>query len=275
MQRDFRELSHARFSDKKFLCVGLDSDIEKIPHSAHRESVEETLFAFNRAIIDATHDIAGFYKPNSAFYEAHGEAGWRALEKTVRYIRGVVPDTPVILDAKRADIGSTNSGYAAAAFDHLACDAITVHPYLGREALAPFLDRADKGVIVLCRTSNPGAGEMQDVSAEGEPLYLRVARMVAEKWNTHGNCGLVVGATYPEEAARIRAAAPSLPLLIPGIGAQGGDIAKIVSSAQDAHGRGMMINASRSILYASAEPDFASAAREKAMEHDADIRSAL
>src|SRR5713226_9764580 len=185
-----------------FVCVGLDSDYERIPAMVKsRGSIEEALFVFNRDIIDATHDLVCAYKPNSAFYEAQGDQGFRALCRTVRYIKDTYPHIPVILDAKRADIGSTNLGYVQAAFDIIGVDAITVHPYLGKEALAPFLARKEKGIIVLARTSNPGAAEFHDllVGEAREPLYQVVARSVAQSWNTNGNCGLVVGATYPSE----------------------------------------------------------------------------
>src|SRR5256886_7845227 len=178
-----------------FVCVGLDSDYDRIPATVKgRGSVEEALFVFNREIIDATHNLVCAYKPNAAFYEAQGDAGFRALTRTVRYMRETYPRIPVILDAKRADIGSTNLGYVQAAFDIIGVDAITVHPYLGKEALAPFLARKEKGIIALAKTSNPGAGEFQDlpVGDAQEPLYLVVARHVVTNWNTNGNCALVV-----------------------------------------------------------------------------------
>lgn len=275
MRRNFQEMMEAQWERGRALCVGLDSELEKIPRSVKGKSAEERLVAFNRAIIDATYDIAGFYKPNSAFYEAHGEEGWRALKWTVEYLHDIAPKTPFILDAKRADIGNTNEGYARMAFDLLGVDAITVHPYLGSEALAPILSRCDKGIFVLCRTSNAGAGELQDLSVDGEPLYMHVARMVASRWNVHGNCGLVVGATYPEEGLRIRAAAPALPFLIPGIGAQGGDIVKTTLAYKDERGRGMIISASRTVIFASSGGDFADAARARAEEYASAIRTAL
>jgi orotidine-5'-phosphate decarboxylase len=230
---------------------------------------------FNRAMVDATKGVAAAYKPNSAFYEAHGDEGLAALRETVVYINEQAPDVPVILDAKRADIGNTNLGYVHAIFDHYGFDAITVHPYLGAEALAPFLERADKGIIVLCRTSNPGAGEFQDLDIGGEPLYMRVARNVTEKWNARGNCMLVVGATYPEEMQKIRAVSDDMPFLIPGIGAQGGDVEKTVAAGRDSKGRGMLISASRSIIFASSGADYAKAAGASAKQLDDDIRKSL
>ena len=252
-----------------FVCVGLDSDYNHIPESVKSlDSVEETLFAFNRDIIDATHDLVCAYKPNAAFYEAQGNAGLRALIRTVRYIRETYPHIPIILDAKRADIGSTNLGYVKAAFDIIGVDAITVHPYLGKEALAPFLARREKGIIVLAKTSNPGSAEFQNlpVGESQEPLYQVVARHVASTWNSNGNCALVVGATYPAELKKVRTIVGDMPILIPGIGAQGGEVAATVIAGKDSRGRGMIINSSRSIIFASQGPDFAQAAR-KATEH--------
>lgn len=275
MKRNFMEMLNAQWNQGRFLCVGLDTDIEKIPESARVAGVRESIMTFNRAIIDATKDVAGSYKPNSAFYEAYGDLGWAALQETVAYIHEVAPETPVILDAKRADIGNTNEGYITGLVDRVGANAITVHPYLGAEALAPFLERPEIGVFVLCRTSNGGAGEFQDLSAEGQPLYQHVAKKVRDGWNGNGNCGIVVGATYPEEMKKIRAVADDLPFLIPGIGAQGGDLEKTVAYGKDSRGKGMIISVSRGIIYASANDDYASAARARALEYDAAIRAAL
>ncbi len=275
MKQSFRSMLDAQWDAGRFLCVGLDTDLEKIPESARQAGVRESIVNFNRAIIEATKDIAGSYKPNSAFYEAHGQLGWAALQETIAYINMVAPEVPVILDAKRGDLGNSSEGYARAAFDNLNADAITVQPYQGRDAIQPFLDRADRGVIVLCRTSNATAREFQDLEANGEPLYMRVARSVASEWNGNGNCALVVGATYPEEMKKIREVADDLPFLIPGIGAQGGDLEKTVQCGKDSRGRGMLIAVSRGIQYASSGADFADAARAKAQEHDAAIRAAL
>ena len=274
MARHFGDLTTAQWAQQKLLCVRLDSDYEKLPEHLRELGVRQALVAFNRAIVDATKDIAGSYKPNTAFYEAHGDEGWAALRETIQYIHEQAESIPVIVDAKRADIGNTNNGYVDAIFENLRADAITVHPYLGREALAPFLAREEKGIIVLCRTSNPGSGEFQDLAVDGEPLYLRVARRVSEEWNEKGNCALVVGATYPEELAKVRAVT-QLPILIPGIGAQGGDIEKTVAAGKDSTGAGMMIAASRSILFASSGKDFAEAAARSAQELDSAIRKSL
>jgi orotidine-5'-phosphate decarboxylase len=259
----FLEKLTACWQQEHFICIGLDTDYQQLPPTIqeHR-TIEEAIFTFNRMIIDATANLVCAYKPNSAFYEAYGESGIRALTRTISYSRNNFPHIPIILDAKRADIGSTNTGYVLSAFDHLGVDAITVHPYLGKEALTPFLERKDKGIIVLAKTSNLGSGEFQNlpVGANQEPLYEVVARHVAQYWNGNGNCGLVVGATYPEELRRVRELVGDMPLLIPGIGAQGGDVAATVAAGQDSRGSGMIISASRSIIYASRGSDFAEAA---------------
>ena len=275
MSRDFRQLLDSQWEQGKFLCVGLDSELEKIPEIAQKGSTEETLLGFNRAIVDATRDIVGAFKPNIAFYEAHGDEGWSALRSTIAYIQAVAPDVPVILDAKRGDVGNSSAAYADAVFDHLHADAITINPYLGAEALQPFLDRADKGVFVLCRTSNGGSGEFQDLKIQDEELYKVVARHVASTWNEKQNCGLVAGATYPEELKLVREIIGDMPLLIPGIGAQNGDIGVSVQAAKNGSGAGMIINASRSILFASQNADFAEAARKEAVRIDGAIRAAL
>ncbi|HEY4522362.1 MAG TPA: orotidine-5'-phosphate decarboxylase [Candidatus Paceibacterota bacterium] len=272
--RNFQALLEARWDKGKFLCIGLDSDFEKIPLASRHPSVRETIVAFNRAIVDATKDIACAYKPNSAFYEEYGDEGFSALRETIAHINEHVPELPVILDAKRADIGNTNNGYIAAAFDYFHADAITVQPYAGKTALEPFLQQKDKGIIVWCRSSNEGAGEFQDLEISGEPLYMHVARHVTEEWNTNGNCALVVGATYPEELKKIRAIS-DVPFLIPGIGAQNGDLAKTVAAGKDSRGRGMIINASRSVIFASSGPDFAEAAARSAETLNDAIRKAL
>ncbi|OGG66401.1 orotidine 5'-phosphate decarboxylase [Candidatus Kaiserbacteria bacterium RIFCSPHIGHO2_02_FULL_55_20] len=272
--RNFRQLLEAQWEKGKFLCVGLDSDLDKIPESAHIDGTRESIVYFNRAIVDATKDLVCSYKPNPAFYEAHGDEGWQALRETIQYIHEVAPDVAVILDAKRADIGNTNEAYAKSAFEHLHADAITVNPYLGSEPLAPFFDRKDKGVIVLCHTSNPGAGEIQNLMVEGEPLYKVIARLATTKWNGNGNCCLMVGATYPDKLAEVRKIAADMPILIAGVGAQNGDLEKTVRAGL-AGRKGLMVNASRSIIFTSSGADFAERAREKATELDSAIRATL
>lgn len=269
------DLLRARWERGNFLCVGLDPDITKIPEAARKAGTRLTITSFNREIIDATAEVAGAFKPNSAFYESHGDQGLDALRETIHYIKDTYPEIPVILDAKRADIGNTNEEYARAAFDHLRADAITVNPYPGADALRPFLERKDKGVIVWCRTSNGGAAEFQDLKIDGEALYKVVARHVAQQWNVNGNCALVVGATYPEELREVRAIVGRMPLLVPGIGAQNGDLEKSAQAAKDGAGQGFLLNASRAIMYASSESDYVGAAAAKAQELTHAIRKAI
>ncbi|HEX3641949.1 MAG TPA: orotidine-5'-phosphate decarboxylase [Ktedonobacteraceae bacterium] len=260
----------------KFVCVGLDPEYTRLPEAVKAShSIEDALFVFAHDIIDATHDLVCAYKPNIAFYEALGDKGLQVLARTVRYIKECYPHIPIILDAKRADIGNTNLGYVTAAFDRLGVDAITVHPYLGKEALSPFLAHQEKGIIVLAKTSNPGSGEFQNllVGEAREPLYQVVARSVAQSWNTKGNCGLVVGATYPGELKRVREIVGNMPLLIPGIGAQGGDVAATVKAGRDSRGWGMIISSSRDIIYASKGEDFAQAARKATLELSTQINT--
>jgi len=270
----FLAMLEQRWQQGNFVCVGLDSEYSRLPATVRNaRSHEGALFTFGRAIVDATHDLVCAYKPNSAFYEAQGDEGLHALTKIVHYIKDTYPAIPVILDAKRADIGSTNQGYVTSAYDLLGVDAITVHPYLGKEALAPFLERKEKGIIVLVKTSNPGSGEFQDLSVgeAQEPLYQVIARNVARYWNTNGNCAVVVGATYLAELQRVRSLVGDLPILIPGIGAQGGDVAATVRAGKDSRGWGIIVNSSRSIIYASNEQDFAQAARKATIELNAEI----
>ncbi len=282
----WQELLGEQFAAGKFVCVGLDPDMEKIPQVAQAGNVRSTFLRFNMQIIEATAGVAGAFKLNVAFYEAHGQDGISALSETIRYIRSIAPETPVILDAKRADIGNTNRGYAQAAFDDFRADAVTVNPLFGGEALSPFLDRAGKGIIVLCRTSNPGAKEFQgrivhisDEEAERWglerkttlPLYQLVAWRVSREWYKNGNCALVVGATCPEELAEVRKiVGDGFPILIPGIGKQGGDLAAAVRAGKDGRSQGMVINSSSAIIFASKGQDFAEAAgREARKLHEA------
>lgn len=239
------------------LCVGLDTDVTRLPPRFRDSDLPQ--FHFNQWIIEQTHRYAAAYKPNIAFYEARGETGLHELHLTMDYLRQHHPDILTICDAKRADIGSTNDAYVTAIFDRLSFDAMTLHPYLGREALQPFLSRVDKGCIVLCRTSNPGAGDLQDLMIGDQPLWLVVAEKVSRDWNINGNCMLVVGATYPGEMRQIRErVGNSITFLVPGIGAQGGDVAAVMQAGLNRDGKGLIINASRSILLAD---DPAAAAR--------------
>lgn len=257
------KLASASAKNNSLLCVGLDSDISKIP--AKFKKIKNPLFAFNKAIIDATADLVCAYKPNSAFYEAYGADGIEQLKLTADFIKQKYPHLPIILDAKRADIGNTNDGYVSYVFDYLGMDAITLHPYLGGEALGPFLAQKDKGLIILCRTSNPGAGEFQDLIFDDAPFYQHVAKTVSGQWNSNKNCLLVVGATYPKEMKIIRAiVGPDMPFLVPGVGAQGGDVEKTVKAGTNKDGNGLIISSSRAIIYASNGEDFAEAARKQA-----------
>lgn len=242
------------------VCVGLDPEPAKLP--AHLRGDPDAVFGFCRAIVDATADLACAFKPQIAHFAALGAED--ALLRLVAHIHERHPAVPVILDAKRGDIGSTAQHYASEAFDRYGADAVTANPYLGRDSVQPFLDRADKGVIILCRTSNPGARDLQDLDVGGRKLYQHVAEAVAREWNGNGNCALVVGATYPEELADVRRRVGDLPLLVPGVGAQGGDVAAVVRNGCTAAGAGLMISSSRAILYASAGEDFADAARQAA-----------
>ena len=246
------KLLNSNRKNKSWLCIGLDPDPELMP------GVD--VLQFNKAIIEATSDLVCAYKPNLAFYEALGIEGLSILEKTVQYIPG---DIPVIGDAKRGDIGNTARAYARALFSVLGFDAATVNPYLGFDSIEPFTSYQDKGVFILCRTSNRGATDFQNLHTDGIPLYEAVAQK-AKEWNIYGNIGLVVGATYPEELKKVRSICPEMPLLIPGIGAQGGDLASAVGCGVDAQGEKAIINVSRQVLYASKEKDFAQAARNMA-----------
>jgi len=251
------KLTGATRKNKSLLCIGLDPDPELMPDRVG-------VFEFNKAIIDATSDLVCAYKPNLAFYEALGNEGLADLKRTVDYIPG---DIPVIADAKRGDIGNTARAYARTIFVNFNFDAATVSPYLGFDSIEPFIQYQDKGVFILCRTSNAGAVDFQSLRCEVESGYhplFEIVALKASQWNTHGNIGLVVGATYPEELRLIRQSHPDMPLLIPGIGAQGGDLALTVRYGVDAQGEKAIINSSRQIIYASRGNDFAEAARAAA-----------
>jgi len=238
------------------LCVGLDPDISRIP--VHLRNLENPLFQFNKSIVDSTADVVCAFKPQVAYYSAcRLEAD---LELTIDHVHRNHPGIPVILDAKRGDIGSTAEKYAEEAFDRYGADAVTVNPYMGGDTLQPFLDRIDKGVIIVCRTSNPGARDIQDLESNREKLYRIVARKAASDWNHNGNVLLVVGATFPKELGEIRSIVGEMPLLVPGIGAQGGDVEAAVAGGKTHDGTGMIINSSRNIIYASTGEDFAEAA---------------
>jgi orotidine-5'-phosphate decarboxylase len=261
----FRErLSAAAKTNDSWLCVGLDPDPDLLPANL-------TVERFLQGIVEATRDLVCCFKPNLAFFEAYGLAGQTAL----RQLRRSLPDAiPVLVDAKRGDTPQTMRAYARAIFDDLDADAVTVNPYLGGDSLRPFFEYADRGVFVLCKTSNPGAGEVQDLIVPGpqgsEPLFLNVARRAAS-WAGDGTLGLVVGATYPRDVAAVRAVAPDAPILLPGVGAQAGDLEQSVQAALDRNGGGAIVNVSRSLLYASNGSDWQTAARAEAER----VRSAI
>jgi orotidine-5'-phosphate decarboxylase len=271
----FRDLISRQWHAGKFLCIGLDTDIRRLPQACapgYDDAVR--VLEFNRDIVDATNDIVCAYKPNIAFYEALGSSGIAALEQTIMYIHEYAPEVPVIVDAKRADIGSTNEQYATALYDQLQADAVTVHPYPGREALEPFLTRSDKGVLVLVRTSNPGSNEIQDLLVNDKPFYLHVAHNVFDGWNKRGNCGVVAAATYPRELHQVRQTVGPMPILIPGIGAQEGDLEKVMAASFVPGSGAIIINASRSIIFASDDEHYSAEARRSALTlHEAIVRS--
>ena len=245
-----------------WLCVGLDPVMGRLPQTVR--SASSPMLAFGRAIVESTADLVSAYKPNLGFWLAEGAVGIEALQQLIDEI----PDhLPVILDAKFNDVGHTAQAYAQAAFETFGVDAVTLNPYLGLDTLRPFLDTEEHGVFLLARTSNPSAPNLQDLKADGQPLYQKVAQLAAE-WDVElpGSCGLVVGATYPRELGIVREIAPDLPYLIPGIGAQGGDLEQAVVHGPAADGVGPVINSSRGIIYASSESDFAEAARQAALE---------
>jgi orotidine-5'-phosphate decarboxylase len=258
MSQFIDQLQRAWDSNDSLVCVGLDPEIERFP--AQFAEQPSPIFQFNKAIIDATADLVCAYKPQFAHYAAYEAED--QLERTIDYIHRTYPGIPVILDSKRGDVGNTAERYAIEAFERYHADAVTVSPYLGGDSMEPFLKYEDKGVIILCRTSNPGAGDLQDLEISGRRLFHIVADLAARRWNTRGNCLLVVGATYPRELAEVREIVGNMPFLVPGVGAQGGDVAQAVQNGQTAAGAGLMMSSSRGILYASSGENFASAARE-------------
>lgn len=237
-----QKLDAAVEKNNSLLCVNLDPDTKKIG--------TRSLFDFNKKIIDETCDLVSCYKPNSAFYEAVGSQGGEDLKKTIDYIREKNPDLPIILDAKRGDIGNTNYKYAEFAFDYLGIDAITMHPYLGGTSLIPFFERKDKGIFVLIKTSNKGAGELQDLMVNDRPLYQHIAGQVVKNWNYNDNVMVVVGATYPEELAAVRKIVGDITILAPGVGAQGAELEKTVEAGINSQKKGLIIAVGRSVIYA-------------------------
>jgi len=254
------KLHAAWTSSNSLLCVGLDPDPARLP--ARVRGTSQSIFEFNRAIIDATHDLVCAYKPQIAYFAS--QSAEDQLLKSIDYLRTQYPHIPIILDSKRGDIGSTAEQYAVEAFTRYGADAVTVNPYMGSDSITPFTSHRDKGVVILCRTSNVGAKDFQDLQIDGQPLYVHVAHKVATEWNAHGNCMLVVGATWPEQMRQIRAVVGDMPFLVPGIGAQGGDVKAMVTAGKTTDGTGLIVNSSRAVLYASNGDDFAQAARRVA-----------
>lgn len=263
-----QQLRHRWDTSGSLVCVGLDPEPGRFP--ARFAGDADSVFGFCRDIVDATAEYACAFKPQIAHFAAPGAED--ALERLIAHVHAAHPGIPVILDAKRGDIGSTAQRYASEAFDRYAADAVTVNPYLGGDSLQPFLERADRGVIILCRTSNPGAADLQDLLVEGRaggpsrPLYQSVAERAAREWNGNGNVSLVVGATWPEQLREVRAVVGDMPLLVPGVGAQGGDAGAVVRNARTGDGTGLMVSSSRAILYASSGDDYAAAAARAARE---------
>lgn len=244
--------------------MGLDPELSKLPESVKQKETPQ--FEFNKKIIDATNDLICVYKPNPAFYEARGADGVKELKTTCEYIKKNYPEIPIIIDAKRGDIGNTNVGYAKYVFEYLEADAITVMPYMGIESLAPYFAYPDKGIIVGCHSSNPGAKEFQELHIDGKPLYEIVAKELMKQYGNNPNTMMFMGATYPAQLTEIRNIVGDMTLLVPGIGSQGGTVQATVTAGLNSQKSGMMINASRSIIFASSKENFAEKAREEAQK---------
>ena len=254
-------LSKLWASHNSLLCVGLDPNLSLMP--PHLSKRDDGVFEFCTAIMDATHDLVCAFKPQIAYFA--DTAKEEQLRAAIEYAKDRYPHIPIILDAKRGDIGSTASMYAHEAFERFKADAVTINPYMGQDSAQPFLDRADKGVVVLCRTSNAGGAEFQDLLIDGAPLYERVAQNVVEHWNKNNNCALVVGATNPNQMKRVRGIVGEMPFLVPGVGAQGGDVAALLNAGLTKSKSGLVINSSRGIIFSSVKEDYALKAREAAL----------
>ena len=255
-------LAAAARRHESMLCVGLDPEPAKFPGAWAGDP--ERILDFCAGIVDATKDLVCAFKPQIAYF--HAQRAEDQLERLMAHIRRVAPGVPVILDAKRGDIGATAEQYAREAFERYGADALTVNPYMGFDSVEPYFAWKERGVVILCRTSNPGGSDLQFLETGGRKLYQHVAELVATKWNAGGQCALVVGATFPAELAEVRRLVGAMPLLVPGIGAQGGDIEATVRAGRTASGTGLMINSSRAILYAGKGEDYAAAARQVALE---------
>lgn len=256
-----KKLNNIIEKNNSLVCVGLDSDFDKLPEGIkHKENPQ---FEFNKSIIDATADSVCCYKPNSAFYEARGDRGVKELKMTCDYINQTYPEIPIIIDAKRGDIGNTNNGYVKFVFDYLKADAVTVMPYMGIESLAPFFDTKKGGIIIGCHSSNPGAKEFQEIEINGKPLYHIVAEEIMKQYGDNPDCMIFMGATYPEELSTIRKIIGDITILSPGVGAQEGALEKVVKAGLNSQKRGLIINSSRGIIFASSGDDFAEKAKEE------------
>ncbi|MQF68872.1 orotidine-5'-phosphate decarboxylase [SAR202 cluster bacterium AD-804-J14_MRT_500m] len=266
----YERLDRAWNTSRSLVSIGLDPDPSRMPLS--------DVYEFNRRIVDETFDVVCAYKPNLAFYEALGIPGLKGLDKTLEYIRGKTSDVLLIGDGKRGDIGNSSASYARALFDMWGFDAVTVNAYGGQDSIEPFLQYHDKGVYVWCRSSNPGAKDFQDAVVDDDKGMVRLYELIARKldqWNTNQNLGLVVGATYPQDLGCLREEYPGMPFLIPGVGAQEGDLKSVVRSGVNKFGRGAIINSSRSVIYASSGKDFAQAARRQALAMNREITNEL
>lgn len=259
----YEKLRNIQLKNNSLLCIGLDSDFDHIPSFVKKEN--DPQFSFNKAIIDETYNLVSAYKPNSAFYEALGNKGVAQLKMTCDYIHSHYPDIPIILDAKRGDIGNTNKGYASFAFEFLKADAVTVMPYMGIESLKAFFAYKDRGIIVGCHSSNPGGKEFQDLVFEGIPLYKIVAKNLMKQYGDNPNTMIFMGATYPEQIKEIREIVNDMTLLIPGLGSQGGDTEKTIKAGLNADKAGLILNASRSIIFSSDTIDYAKMAKKEAL----------
>ncbi len=264
------DLHQRWFKHNTLICVGFDPDLARIP--AHFGQGKDAILAWGKTIVDQTADLCCAYKPQIAHFAALGAED--VLLDLIRYIKEVAPQVPVILDSKRGDIGTTAERYAVEAFERFQADAVTINPYLGVDSIAPFTSYRDKGVIVLCRTTNPSAVELQNMRLEnGRTLYQQVAYQAAGEWNEHGNLGLVVGATWPKEMSEIRAIVGDMPFLVPGLGAQGGDAAEVMKRGKTADGAGLIISSSRAIIFASQGEDFAESVRQATLDLQQQISS--
>ncbi len=265
----YSKLDHITQKNKSFLCVGLDPDFKSLPESFSK--IKNPFFEFNRTIIDATADLVCAYKPQIAYYSALGLED--DLKMTFEYLQKNYPDILTILDSKRGDIDSTAKQYARESFERYQADTVTINAYMGKDVITPFLEYETKGLFILCKTSNLHGGDFQDLKIGDEFLYEKVAKTVSKDWNSNNNLGLVVGGTYVEALKKIRLMDSKMPLLVPGLGAQGGDLNQILATAKDLNNKRLVINASRSIIFASQQKDFADKARLKALDYQNVMKS--